>query len=134
MARYHRRHPRKKHPSFAALPREDRRAVQVLSAHLRLADALDRSHRQVVKGLTVKSRGDSLIVQAHVAGDTSLEMWGMPHRVEMLSRVLGATVKVEVAPASPVAAFPRSAGLRARRAHPPREDRVLVPPHRERGS
>ena len=116
VARYHRRHPRKKHPSFAALPREDRRTVQVLSAHLRLGDALDRSHRQVVKGLTVKSRGDALVVQAHVAGDTSLEMWGMPRQVGLLSRVLGVRVKVEVAPAPAVAAFPRSAGLRARTA------------------
>src|SRR5688500_1202648 len=80
VARYHRRRPRKRHPGFAALPRADRRAVQVLSALLRLADALDRSHHQVVKGLTVKYRGDSLLLQAHVAGDTSLEMWGMPRQ------------------------------------------------------
>ena len=113
VARYHRRHPRKKHPAFAALPRSDRRAVQVLSALLRLADALDRSHRQVVKGLTVKSRGESLLVQAHVSGDTSLEMWGMPRQAEILSRVLATRVKVEVAPAPAVAAFPRPARPRA---------------------
>jgi exopolyphosphatase/guanosine-5'-triphosphate,3'-diphosphate pyrophosphatase len=68
VARYHRRTPpRKKHPGFAALPREDRRAVEVLSAHLRLADALDRSHRQVVKGLSVRSRVPSKRAWARAA-------------------------------------------------------------------
>jgi hypothetical protein len=67
-----------------------------------------------VKGLTVKTRGDTLLVQAHVNGDTSLEMWGMPRQAELLSRVLGVRVKVEVAAAPPVAAFPRSARLRTR--------------------
>jgi hypothetical protein len=89
--------------------------VEVLSAHLRLADSLDRSHRQVVKGLTVKSRGESLLVQAHAAGDSSLEMWGTPRQAELLSRALGARVRVEIAPAS-VTSFPRSARHRARTA------------------
>ena len=131
VARYHRRPPRKKHAAFAALPRADRRAVEVLSAHLRLADSLDRSHRQVVKGLTVKSRGDSLVVQAHVAGDTSLELWGMPRQAELLSRVLGARVRVEVSPAPAIAPFPRPARLRARN---PGRGSALVPPHREQGT
>ncbi len=116
VARYHRRHPRKKHAPFSALPRAERRAVEVLSAHLRLADSLDRSHRQVVKGLTVKSRGDSLVVQAHVAGDTSLELWGMSRQAGLLSRVLGARVKVEVAPAPTIPPFPGLARQRARAA------------------
>jgi exopolyphosphatase/guanosine-5'-triphosphate,3'-diphosphate pyrophosphatase len=116
IARYHRRPPRKKHAAFAALARADRRVVEVLSAHLRLADALDRSHHQVVKGLTVRSRGETVLVQAHVAGDTSLEMWGMPRQAALLSRVLGARVKVEIAPAAAVAAFPRPERLRARTA------------------
>jgi exopolyphosphatase/guanosine-5'-triphosphate,3'-diphosphate pyrophosphatase len=105
VARYHRRTPpRKKHPAFAALPREDRRAVEVMSAHLRLADALDRSHRQVVKGLSVRSRGGLLRVQAHATGDASLELWGAPRRAELLARVLDMDVKVEIA--APPAAAP----------------------------
>lgn len=118
VVRYHRREPRKKHASFGSLPRSERRAVEILSAHLRLADSLDRSHRQVVKGLTVRSRGESLLVQAHVAGDSSLEMWGMPRHAQLLSRALGVKVKVEIAPApsSAVAAFPRSTAPRARAA------------------
>ena len=49
-----------------------------------------------------------------MAGDTSLEMWGMPRQAELLSRVLGARVRVEVATAPAVATFPRPARLRAR--------------------
>ena len=50
VARYHRRgHPRRKHDGFGSLPREARRTVRMLAALLRVADALDRSHRQVVR-------------------------------------------------------------------------------------
>jgi hypothetical protein len=88
--------------------------VEVLSALLRLADSLDRSHRQVVKGLTVRARRDAMVVQAHVAGDTSLELWGTPRQADLLSRVLGVRVKVEVAPAPGIAPVPRPARPRAR--------------------
>jgi exopolyphosphatase/guanosine-5'-triphosphate,3'-diphosphate pyrophosphatase len=105
VARYHRRtDPRKKHPGFASLPRAERDLVRVLAAHLRLADALDRSHRQVVKGLGVTFRGGALRIRAYATGDASLELWGAPRRAELLGRVLDADVRVDVA--EPPAAAP----------------------------
>ena len=112
VARYHRRtDPRKKHPAFAALPRAERDLVRVLAAHLRLADALDRSHRQVVKGLGVTLRGGSLRVRAWATGDASLEMWGAPRRAELLARILDADVRVDVA--EPPSAMPAPVPLRS---------------------
>src|SRR5262249_3371161 len=57
LARSHRRaEPRKRHRDFAALPSEGRRGVRVLAGLLRVAEALDRSHRQVVRHLEANLR------------------------------------------------------------------------------
>jgi len=52
IARYHRKAlPKAKHDHFVALNRSDRRDVQWLAGILRIADALDNSHRSVVRDL-----------------------------------------------------------------------------------
>ena len=95
IARYHRRgRPRKKHPEFGALARSDRRKVEVLAGHLRLADALDRSHRQIVRSLQVSGRGNTLRVRCQVSADAALELWAAPRRAELLERTLGVKVRV----------------------------------------
>jgi exopolyphosphatase/guanosine-5'-triphosphate,3'-diphosphate pyrophosphatase len=100
VARYHRRRPPgKKHAPFAALPESSRRLVKVLAAHLRLADALDRSHRQVVRKLTVKARGDAWGVALEVDGDAELELWGAERRKGLLESVLGSALDFEAHPA-----------------------------------
>jgi exopolyphosphatase/guanosine-5'-triphosphate,3'-diphosphate pyrophosphatase len=96
VARYHRRgRPRKKHAGFASLSKEARRKVRVLAGLLRVADALDRSHRQVVRALTISARGDTLRVRCAVEGDCELEMWGVPRRCELLEAELGLSIRVE---------------------------------------
>ena len=120
VARYHRRSPpRKKHTAYAGLPRAERATVQVLAGLLRLAEALDRSHRQVVKGLTVHVGSTVLRIVAHAPGDASLEMWGAPRGAEPLGKVLGKKVRVEFTAApAPAAAPPR--GPAPKRAERPR--------------
>ena len=55
VARYHRKTmPELKHDEFRALDDWARCAVQRLAALLRLADALDRSHRQLVRAVRVE--------------------------------------------------------------------------------
>jgi exopolyphosphatase/guanosine-5'-triphosphate,3'-diphosphate pyrophosphatase len=99
IARYHRRgRPRRKHPEFGALSRAERRTVEVLAGHLRLADSLDRSHRQIVRGLEVIGRGDTLRVKCDVTADPALEIWAAPRRAELLERTLGVKIKVEAGP------------------------------------
>jgi exopolyphosphatase/guanosine-5'-triphosphate,3'-diphosphate pyrophosphatase len=100
VARYHRRRPPgKKHAPFAALPESSRRVVKVLAAHLRLADALDRSHRQVVRKLTVIAGGDAWRVDLEVDGDAELELWGAERRKGLLESVLGSALDFEAHPA-----------------------------------
>jgi exopolyphosphatase / guanosine-5'-triphosphate,3'-diphosphate pyrophosphatase len=99
VARYHRRgHPRRKHQAFGSMPRGERQTVRVLAAILRVADALDRSHRQVVKALHVTERKVTLRVHLKVTGDCALELWGIPRRAALLEEVLGITLKVDALP------------------------------------
>jgi exopolyphosphatase/guanosine-5'-triphosphate,3'-diphosphate pyrophosphatase len=112
VARYHRRGaPRKKHPDFAALPRDSRRIVRILAGFLRIADALDRSHRQIVRDLAVAARGDVLRVRGRAVGDCQLELWGVQGRVGLLEEALGMVVRVDATANRPGASI-RSAGPR----------------------
>jgi exopolyphosphatase/guanosine-5'-triphosphate,3'-diphosphate pyrophosphatase len=112
VARYHRRgHPKKKHPGYGALPKAARRVVAVLAGLLRVADALDRSHKQPVRRLLVSGRAGVLRVQAEARGDCELELWGVAGRIALLEEALDLKVKVEVVAAP--AASPRRALLRA---------------------
>jgi exopolyphosphatase / guanosine-5'-triphosphate,3'-diphosphate pyrophosphatase len=95
LGRYHRRgRPRKKHPGFAALPGGSRRIVCLLAGLLRVADALDRSHRQVVGGLSISERSGALRVRAEARGDCELEAWGVASRTDLLQEALGIPVRV----------------------------------------
>jgi exopolyphosphatase/guanosine-5'-triphosphate,3'-diphosphate pyrophosphatase len=55
IARYHRgSDPKESHEPYRGLPEGGRRLVSDLSAILRLGEALDRSHRQIIAGLKAK--------------------------------------------------------------------------------
>jgi exopolyphosphatase/guanosine-5'-triphosphate,3'-diphosphate pyrophosphatase len=96
VARYHRRgDPRRKHAGYGSLPKDRRRVVRVLAGFLRVADALDRSHRQVVKAVTVSRRADVLRIACETSGNSDLEMWGAPRRTALLEDELGLAVRVE---------------------------------------
>jgi exopolyphosphatase/guanosine-5'-triphosphate,3'-diphosphate pyrophosphatase len=96
--------PRKRHTGFASLPREKRRLVRVLAGCLRLADSLDRSHRQVVRRLAVTDRGSVIRVRCEVEGDCELELWGAGRRTDLLEHELGVPVRVDAQAAAPLAA------------------------------
>jgi exopolyphosphatase/guanosine-5'-triphosphate,3'-diphosphate pyrophosphatase len=96
VARYHRRgHPKRKHPGFGGLPKESRRAVCVLAGLLRVADALDRSHKQPVRRLLVGERGDAVRIQAEARGDCELELWGVAGRLALFEEALGVRARIE---------------------------------------
>jgi exopolyphosphatase/pppGpp-phosphohydrolase len=62
--RYHRRAlPDVKHDHFAALEPEERVLVEQLSAFLRVADGLDRTHRSVVKDISCRYSDRKIILQ-----------------------------------------------------------------------
>ncbi|HEY6554695.1 MAG TPA: Ppx/GppA phosphatase family protein [Vicinamibacteria bacterium] len=97
VARYHRRgHPRRRHAEFGALPKPARQTVRVLAGLLRVADALDRSHRQTIRAVSVVERAGVLKIRGEATGDCELELWGVPRRTALLEEALELPVRIDV--------------------------------------
>lgn len=98
VARYHQKQmPREDDEALAALGKNERHVVRGLSALLRLADGLDRSHYGVVRHVVVQSRGRRTIVQLQTEGDDAeLEFWEGRRRVSLLAELLGVDVELEI--------------------------------------
>ena len=95
ITRYHRRGlPMKDDAGYAALPKRLRRAVRVLSACLRLAESLDRSHTGVVHGVKVRERLGTLRIEVSSAGDAELEIWAARRQQRALERALGRPIRL----------------------------------------
>jgi exopolyphosphatase/guanosine-5'-triphosphate,3'-diphosphate pyrophosphatase len=88
--------PRRRDVAFRALRKRHRRTVRWLAAILRLAEALDRSHYQLIKGLRVVQRPDRVSILVNATPEAGLELWAAEARTRLLSRLLG-DVPVEVA-------------------------------------
>lgn len=103
VARYHRRGtPKRTHEEWAALDAPHRKAVRVLAAILRLAESLDRSHAQVVTGLTLSRAGKGHTLTCQSSGDAELEIWAAQRHSAPFARLLGGPVSiVPGAPAAP---------------------------------
>lgn len=94
IARYHRRaHPHKKHESFDDLTPKLQRTVRLLSALLRIADGLDRTHFSIVKTVDVKI-GATIKIIAHVTGDAELEAWAAKGRADLFERIFRRRVQL----------------------------------------
>jgi exopolyphosphatase/guanosine-5'-triphosphate,3'-diphosphate pyrophosphatase len=94
IARYHCKAPPKdSDPGYAALPKGTRRTVRALSALLRIADGLDRSHYGVVREVTATRRGNRLVLSLRTEGDDpELEIWEARRRAGLLENVLDVEV------------------------------------------
>lgn len=96
VARYHRRAiPQTKHAGFDALSTKLKRVVRILSAILRIADGLDRTHFSVVRTLDV-TIGHTIGIVVHVTGDAELEAWAAKGRADLFERVFRRRVRFTV--------------------------------------
>ena len=97
VARYHRQGtPKRKHEGFRDLPRRTRRVVRTLSAMLRLAESLDRSHAQSIAGFDIHDRGDDDLLQLRTTGDAELELWAAARHSAPFERMTGKPLRLEV--------------------------------------
>jgi exopolyphosphatase/guanosine-5'-triphosphate,3'-diphosphate pyrophosphatase len=103
-ARYHRKSPpRDDHAEFEALSSDDRRRVLVLGGILRLADALDRTHTQRVRGVETVVTPEKIIVRAAVGGPWEEEAAMFAAKKDMLERAAERPVVCEELPQKPTA-------------------------------
>ena len=63
--------------------------VSKLTAILRIADAIDSSHKQKSKQITVQHDPDSLHISCSSNADMSFEMWSFRHRSGLFEEVIG---------------------------------------------
>jgi exopolyphosphatase / guanosine-5'-triphosphate,3'-diphosphate pyrophosphatase len=98
IARYHRQAtPKKSHEGYGALKGSIRRTVRALSAMVRLAEGLDRSHSQVLSGVDVFPRGDDYLIRLRTSGDAELELWAAQRHAAPLEAILDRPIRFEVA-------------------------------------
>ncbi len=90
VARYHRAaDPKPKHRAFAVLSEEDRATVRALSGILRVADGLDRTHMQNVRGLEVRIDQKQAFFEVEAASEPAVDLWGAVRKSGLFKEVFG---------------------------------------------
>jgi exopolyphosphatase/guanosine-5'-triphosphate,3'-diphosphate pyrophosphatase len=90
VARYHRKGaPQSDHPAYAALPRSARLTVNRLSAILRVADALDKSHAQRIQNPRITIGDGELLIDVEPAEDLALERLTLDQKGGLFEEVFG---------------------------------------------
>ena len=93
IARYHRRGaPSHAHPGFVGLSRPDRDRVRKLSALLRIADVLDKDHRQKIESVEAAAVDHRVQIRVVGAEETLVEQQALREKDEVFSDAFGMTV------------------------------------------
>lgn len=95
VARYHRKAtPRKRHLTYKQLSKKLRKRVKKLSALLRVADGLDRSHYQNVQKLEIIIKKETIHLLITTHSDPELEIWGTLRKGDLLEKLTGKKLEV----------------------------------------
>ena len=138
VARYHRQAlPKKSHEGYSSLSPKLRRTVKRLSAMVRLAEGLDRSHAQSVTAIDLYPQADAYLARLRATGDAELELWAAHRHVQPLEEMLGKPIRFELVDGSRKRARPdRSRGAPKAKKQPHAEqtdDAARVPGKALRG-
>lgn len=109
IALFHRKgRPGPRHAAFAELDRRARSIVRKLSAYVRIAEYLDRSHSGAVAHVALtRSSGKALTLEVTPAKDWHLERWRLLDRQSAVEDALGCPLTVrEIAAGAPPADAP----------------------------
>jgi exopolyphosphatase/guanosine-5'-triphosphate,3'-diphosphate pyrophosphatase len=110
VARYHRRAtPKKGHRALRGFRGHRRRTIRTLSAILRLAESLDRSHAQTISGVELHDRGEDALLQLRTKSDAELELWAANRHAVPFERLIGKPLRVEVSRTTPYVEQPDKA-------------------------
>jgi exopolyphosphatase/guanosine-5'-triphosphate,3'-diphosphate pyrophosphatase len=119
VARYHRKRgpDGKGDPSFAGLSRRAQKRVVGLAALVRIADALDRSHFQVIDRVSASVSGREVRIRTTAHGDAELELWAARSKACVFEDAYDVRVRFEV-DARPARAARQDPGFKASSAAP----------------
>src|SRR5262249_11840570 len=94
IARYHRRAgPKLKHENFARLLPDERDTVRRLSAILRLADGLDRTHTQQIREVHCQLKEAQLLLTVVAEQKPEVDLWGAQQKAKLFRKVFGMKCK-----------------------------------------
>ena len=98
IARWHRRgDPKPVDDHYGPLGPDGERRLRKLTALLRVADALDRSHRDAVTRVDAEVGPELVVLRVQAAGDLELEQWALRRRRELFEKVFDRELEVAVA-------------------------------------
>lgn len=100
LARYHKGGgPKERHENWRRLNPYLRAAVEKLASILRIADGLDRSHRQMVTGVTCRARSGKVEFEATARGDCEAELDAARRKADLFERVFDRRTSFRAVPA-----------------------------------
>ena len=90
VSRYHRKAlPSPAHPEFATLPQDDRMTVAKLAAILRVADALERTHREAPRPMEFRREADRFVILLRDMEDLTMERLALKDKGNLFADVFG---------------------------------------------
>jgi len=96
IARYHRKRlPNKKHFNLKPINQIMREEITVLSSILRVADALDYSHKSVVQSVNVKSFPNHVVLECFASGEHNLEEKSVMKKKDLFEKVFRSELTLE---------------------------------------
>lgn len=96
VSRYHRgSEPKRKHDNYGRLCLDDQLRVCRMSAVLRLAGGLDRSHNQTVQNVEVRMNNDLLELVAFANEYPETDLWAARRRTGMFEKVFDSEISIE---------------------------------------
>lgn len=83
-------------PELLSLSAKERLALSKLAAIFRMANALDKSHRQKLKELKVTVEDDRVQFKAKASADTLLEQWAFSEAAKVFQEVFGLSPELSI--------------------------------------
>ena len=74
---------------YQILPPEQKVIVSKLTSILRIADAIDASHREKAKKITIQLKNEELVIACDSAKDMTFEKWAFENRAGLFEDVMG---------------------------------------------
>jgi len=101
IAYYHRKNaPRRKHENLRDIDRAGIRLIATLSAILRIAEGLDRSHLGLVQAVVVTAvrKPNRVLITLFSDSTCELELWGAETNADLFTEVFGRSISFQIAP------------------------------------
>ncbi len=97
ISRYHRKsHPKPSHDDFMTLSENSKDVVKKLASILRVADSLDRRHKENIRNISVSVTDTEIIFELSYTGEEpEVEIWNLGRRQGLMEEVFSKKLKIE---------------------------------------